>query len=73
MTNPRSSAGKSLVRSRGLAQKIYELRGERVMIDVDLATLYGVTTKALNQPFVAIAAGSRRTSCFSSRQKKLRV
>ncbi len=37
------------MRSRVLAQKIYELRGERVMIDVDLATLYGVTTKALNQ------------------------
>ena len=29
--------------------KIYTLRGVQVMLDRDLATLYGVTTKALNQ------------------------
>jgi len=28
---------------------ILEIRGERVMIDYDLATIYGVSTKALNQ------------------------
>lgn len=28
---------------------ILEIRGQRVMIDADLARLYGVTTKALNQ------------------------
>lgn len=28
---------------------IFLIRGERVMLDVDLAKLYGVTTKALNQ------------------------
>lgn len=28
---------------------IYEIRGQRVMIDSDLAKLYGVETKALNQ------------------------
>ena len=27
------------------------VRGEKVMLDVDLATLYGVSTKALNQAF----------------------
>jgi len=27
---------------------ILSLRGERVMIDYDLASIYGVTTKALN-------------------------
>lgn len=26
---------------------IYEIRGQRVMLDSDLATLYGVETKAL--------------------------
>ncbi len=29
--------------------KIYELRGKRVMLDRDLAQLYGVQTRALNQ------------------------
>ena len=29
--------------------KIYELRGERVMLDFDLAEMYEVPTKALNQ------------------------
>lgn len=30
-------------------RKIYEIRGQRVMLDRDLARLYGVTTSALNQ------------------------
>jgi hypothetical protein len=29
--------------------KILEIRGERVMLDADLADVYGVTTRALNQ------------------------
>ena len=32
-----------------IAQKILSLRGERVLLDRDLATLYGVETRALNQ------------------------
>lgn len=32
-----------------LAQLVFAIRGERVMFDADLATLYGVSTKALNQ------------------------
>ena len=32
-----------------IESKIYIIRGQRVMIDSDLATLYGVETKALNQ------------------------
>lgn len=30
-------------------QKIYEVRGQKVMLDYDLATLYNVQTKVLNQ------------------------
>lgn len=30
-------------------QKIYEIRGQRVMLDFDLATLYQVETRTLNQ------------------------
>jgi hypothetical protein len=32
-----------------LGQLIYEIRGQRVMLDSDLANTYGVKTKALNQ------------------------
>jgi ORF6N domain len=32
-----------------IQQRIYELRGERVMLDFDLATLYQVETRILNQ------------------------
>jgi ORF6N domain len=32
-----------------LDRLIYEVRGERVMLDSDLASIYGVETKALNR------------------------
>jgi len=32
-----------------IQNRIYEIRGQRVMLDFDLAALYGVETKALNQ------------------------
>ncbi len=32
-----------------IQQKIHEIRGQRVMLDFDLAALYGVETRALNQ------------------------
>src|SRR5207237_4432012 len=32
-----------------LGRLIYEIRGERVMLDSDLASIYGVETKALNR------------------------
>jgi hypothetical protein len=32
-----------------LAQRILTIRGQRVMVDADLAELYGVSTRALNQ------------------------
>ncbi len=34
---------------RSIQNRIYEIRGERVMLDFDLAQLYEVETKALNQ------------------------
>src|ERR1700741_3982935 len=33
---------------KSIRNRIYEIRGERVMLDSDLAALYGTTTKALN-------------------------
>jgi phage regulator Rha-like protein len=32
-----------------IQQKIYEIRGERIMFDFDLAELYGVETRVMNQ------------------------
>ena len=32
-----------------IKSKIYEIRGQKVMLDRDLAELYGVETRALNQ------------------------
>jgi hypothetical protein len=32
-----------------IQNKIYEIRGQRVMIDRDLAEMYGVETRVLNQ------------------------
>ena len=43
------SERKSIVPSDSLDRLIYEIRGQKVMLDADLAEIYGVTTKALNQ------------------------
>lgn len=32
-----------------IKSKVYDIRGQRVMLDFDLADMYGVKTKALNQ------------------------
>ena len=39
----------SLEGEYGLREKLYEVRGVKVMLDSDLAEIYGYTTKALNQ------------------------
>src|ERR1051326_5394997 len=42
---------------QSIQNRIYEIRGERVMLDFDLAQLYEVPTKALNQ---AVKRNSKR-------------
>lgn len=42
---------------QSIQNRIYEIRGERVMLDYDLASLYEVPTKALNQ---AVKRNSKR-------------
>ena len=44
MTKPRSSSV-----AAGIADRILVLRGQRVLLDSDLAELYGVPTARLNQ------------------------
>lgn len=38
-----------IIPAEQIKEKIFNIRGERVMIDRDLAELYGVETKVLNQ------------------------
>jgi hypothetical protein len=49
---------------------IYTVRGVRVMLDRDLAEIYGVATRSSIRPSNAIKAGFRKISCFSSRWRK---
>ena len=45
--------------------KIYTLRGKQIMLDEDLATLYQVETRALNQAGNETSNGFLMTLCFS--------
>lgn len=49
--NSKSSATTEIIEISGenLRDKIYEIRGEKVMLDFDLAKIYGYTTSAFNQ------------------------
>jgi hypothetical protein len=44
-----SVISKPPLRAEDISRRILTLRGQRVMLDADLAELYGVTTGALNQ------------------------
>ena len=44
-----SSQSTALIPTARIERRIFLLRGEKVMLDRDLAELYGVETKALNQ------------------------
>ena len=46
---PKNSQPLQTFTGEQIAQQILLIRGHRVMLDSDLAALYGVTTKALNQ------------------------
>ncbi len=49
---------------RSIQNRIYEIRGERVMLDFDLSNLYEVPTKALNQAVKRNIKRFRRILCF---------
>ena len=54
-----------------IQSKIYEIRGQRVMLDFDLADMYGVETRALKQ---AVRRNMKRFEgddfMFEQRQRK---
>jgi hypothetical protein len=47
-----------------LQSKIYDIRGQKVLLDLDLALLYEVETKVLNQS-VKIVKGFLLILCFN--------
>lgn len=49
MQNPPMAKGKSVIPVERIANRIYLIRGEKVMLDSDLAELYGVPTRRLNE------------------------
>ena len=55
----------ALISARRIEKAIVIVRGVRVLLDADLAPLYGVTTRELVQAVNAIGSGSRKTSCCS--------
>ena len=59
-----------LVPAERIERSILLIRGEKVMLDADLAELYGVTTKRFNTSRSgATWAVSPATSCSSSRPR----
>jgi hypothetical protein len=66
------ATAKTVIPIERIARCIYLIRGEKVMLDSDLAELYGVETKVLNQAVTRNSSVFRRTSCSISARKKPR-
>jgi hypothetical protein len=62
------SKGIVVLKPENVAQLVFFIRGEKVLLDADLAMLYGVEPRVLNQAWRETANVSQRTSCFSFRQ-----
>jgi hypothetical protein len=58
-----------ILKPENVAQLVFFIRGEKVMLDADLAKLYGVTTKALNQAMRRNKTRFQRTSLSASHAK----
>ena len=65
MPNQKIIAKKLTASVEQIESRIFIIRGQKVMLDADLAELYGVETKVLNQAVKRNAEVSRKTSCFS--------
>lgn len=56
-----------------IQNRIYEFRGQKVMLDCDLAEMYGVQTKVLNQAVKRNIERFLLTLCFRFRVKKPKI
>src|SRR6185295_18410756 len=61
---------KALVPARNIQNLIFEFRGMKVMIDVDLAALYETSTRRLREQVRRNKIRFRKTSCLCSPTKK---
>ncbi len=61
----------ALIPAERIERRILLIRGQKVMLDADLAHLYGVPTGRLNEQCNVIRDGSRLISCFSLPRMKL--
>ena len=50
---------------QAIQNKIYEIRGTKVMLDFDLAEIYQVETRVLNQAVKRNIARFLKTLCFN--------
>lgn len=50
---------------QSLQNRIYEIRGQRVILDKDIAQLYEIETRILNQSVKGILIGFPRILCFN--------
>ena len=53
-----------------IENRISQIRGKRIMLDRDLAKLYGVKSIALRQQVKETRKGSQKILCFSLHKKK---
>ncbi len=58
--------GLQIVSTSSVEKRIYVIRGRQVMLDEDLAELYGVETKRLIEQVKRISNASPATSCSGS-------
>ena len=49
IVDARSVPSKALIDAKTIKEKIYNIRNQKVMLDVDLAEIYGYSTRAFNQ------------------------
>ncbi len=49
IADARSVPSKVLIDAKTIKEKIYNIRNQKVMLDVDLAEIYGYSTRAFNQ------------------------
>ncbi len=49
IADTRSVPSKALIDAKTIKEKIYNIRNQKVMLDVDLAEIYGYSTRAFNQ------------------------
>lgn len=63
---------KEIIHESEVKELIIELRGEKVLIDRDVAKLYGVETKRINEAVKTIGTNSQMVICFRCKYLKNR-